>query len=228
MNRINEKLKCQQQTSLNSDTDAKLFDVISSMGSGDYMLEDFHKLYSDSFVEDATQCPDVNFDDGYGVSQRFIDDEKRIGKLSTCKAGKCSLMTRPFNMPYLGKGPHNVDDESILLSSDDTVQRLGKKYNREAYIQNQFVPLVPNLQNNVQNPDNIIPEDSKVDWVRGGIDTTQIPKDVDYLQRCRPDEKRIKDVLVNASVKSYLLKNNNTEPYSLMNMNCKVAGYKDC
>ena len=41
------------------------------------------------------------------------------------------------------------------------------------------------LQKEVQNSEHIIPEDSKQDWVRGGLPTRQMVWNADYLRRCQ-------------------------------------------
>ena len=41
------------------------------------------------------------------------------------------------------------------------------------------------LKNNVQNPKHLIPEDVKIDWVRGGIPSRQLVRDIEYKERCQ-------------------------------------------
>jgi hypothetical protein len=44
----------------------------------------------------------------------------------------------------------------------------------------RFIPMVPCLEQNVQNVQHIIPEY----WVRGGMDTRSVIRNIDYLQAC--------------------------------------------
>ena len=44
--------------------------------------------------------------------------------------------------------------------------------------------MIQKLENEVQNAKNIIPEDSMESWVRGGIPSRQIARNIDYLKRC--------------------------------------------
>jgi hypothetical protein len=194
-----EILKC---VSLQCDQDAKTVDTIQSLSPADYLLQDYNNVYSNNYMNVATNTPYVNFDDGKGLNPKFIDDELRVGKLGVHNGDANQLFTRPFlTIPYMGKGKHFVDSESDLLNQEITLQ--SKQCNSLAgvFLKNQFTPLVPNLKDNIQNPNNIIPEDSRRDWVRGGIDTTQIRKDIDYFSRCNND-KTINDVLVGK--KAYL------------------------
>lgn len=45
---------------------------------------------------------------------------------------------------------------------------------------NRFVPLVPHLKENIQNPKHYIPKY----WVRGGMSTRPVIQNIDYLKKC--------------------------------------------
>ena len=45
--------------------------------------------------------------------------------------------------------------------------------------------MIPKLKEEVQDHKHIIPEDSKQDWVRGGLPTRQMVRNADYLRRCQ-------------------------------------------
>ena len=197
-----ETLQC---TTLNCDDDTKMVDNIQSLSQADHILQDYNNIYSNNYMNIATNTPYVNFDNGFGLNPKDIDDELRVGKLGVHKGDTNQLFTRPFlTIPYIGKGKHFVDNESDLLNQETTLQNKQCNSLAGVFLKNQFTPLVPNLKDNIQNPTNIIPENSRNDWVRGGIDTTQIRKDIDYFSRCNND-KTINDVLVK---KKAYLKNN--------------------
>lgn len=70
----------------------------------------------------------------------------------------------------------NPDDMSKLLSGDLTKDKMsirGKEIDR-------FVPLIPQLEGQIQNPKNLIPKY----WVRGGMDTRVVIRNADYLKMC--------------------------------------------
>ena len=46
-------------------------------------------------------------------------------------------------------------------------------------------PMIQKLSEEVQDPIHIVPEDSKADWVRGGLPTRQMVRNADYLRRCQ-------------------------------------------
>ena len=50
---------------------------------------------------------------------------------------------------------------------------------------NYFTPMIPKLKTEIQDHKHIIPEDSKGDWVRGGLPTRQMVRNSDYLRRCQ-------------------------------------------
>ena len=45
--------------------------------------------------------------------------------------------------------------------------------------------MIPKLQDEVQNPEHIIPENSMKTWVRGGLPTRQMQRNADYMRRCQ-------------------------------------------
>ena len=47
--------------------------------------------------------------------------------------------------------------------------------------QNIYTPMTPNLSRNIQNPIHIIQEDVNYRWVRGGLNSRQTVKDMDYF-----------------------------------------------
>ena len=192
--------------SLKCDDDTKTVDTIQSLSPADHILKDYNNTYSNNYMNVASNCPTVNFDNGFGLNPKYIDDELRIGKLGIHKGDTNQLFTRPFlTIPYMGKGNHFVDNESDLMNQETTLQSKQCNSLSGVFLKNQFTPLVPNLKDNIQNTTNIIPEDSRNDWVRGGIDTTQIRKDIDYFSRCNKN-KIINNVLTE---KKAYLKNNN-------------------
>ena len=45
--------------------------------------------------------------------------------------------------------------------------------------------MISKLSEEIQDTNHIIPEDSKSDWLRGGLPTRQIVRNADYLRRCQ-------------------------------------------
>ncbi len=45
--------------------------------------------------------------------------------------------------------------------------------------------MIERLEKEVQNPQTIIPEDSMDSWVRGGLPSRQIVRNLEYMKRCQ-------------------------------------------
>ena len=58
-----ETLQC---TTLNCDDDTKMVDNIQSLSQADHILQDYNNIYSNNYMNIATNTPYVNFDNGFG------------------------------------------------------------------------------------------------------------------------------------------------------------------
>jgi hypothetical protein len=196
-----QTLAVNKLTSLQQDENLKKYETIQAMGSGNYVLKDYTNIFNKS-EEIATSQPYVNFSDGHGISKDIIDKEKKVGKINNFRGDANQLYPRPYlTIPYTGKGNYDVDKHSEIRSYNISADDRACNSLSGVSIEQQYTPLVPNLKDNIQNPINIIQEDSVPDWYRGGIDTTQIRKDIDFFERCLDDEK-VREILTNK--KAYL------------------------
>ncbi len=93
------------------------------------------------------------------------------------------LDTRLFpGAPFLAQGQSilkNPDLSSKLMQAQHTRSNKSQGSMVDVSIDN-FVPLLPCIKNNIQNPDHIIPEY----WVRGGMSTRSVIRNIDYLKAC--------------------------------------------
>lgn len=93
------------------------------------------------------------------------------------------LDTRLFpGSPYMAQGQstlRNPDLSSRLLYGQTTRSNKSQGSMSDISIDN-FIPLIPCIQKNVQNTEHIIPEY----WVRGGMSTRSVIRNVDYLKSC--------------------------------------------
>lgn len=193
-------------SSIKQDRDYIDFEIAQSKGSGQYVLTDLNDNQRKNLIESATENPRINFKDGMGFDQRNIDVDSKVSfsKVKSEKKHQKQLFERPFkSMPYLGRGYHSVDDESFLNSPEITRQSKNCSAMAGVFIENQYTPLIPTLSEHVQNTYHLIPEDNNKKWLRGGIPTRDIVKDIDYFSRCHNDSY-VKDTL--AKRKLYLHK----------------------
>jgi len=114
-----------------------------------------------------------HIDDGSSIRQGKYgnilthDRTKRVNKASD-----------RFNPPFKGAQTMSLkpDVMSRLYSSELTKDKQtdrGKSIDR-------FVPLIPELEGQIQNPKNLVP----TYWVRGGMDTKTVIRNIDYLKTC--------------------------------------------
>ena len=128
-----------------------------------------------------------NNKDGTGA---FVDFDSHFrngvnGNIMTCTRDKTDklLQTRTFyGVPFMGKGQTILEDpdlKSKMITGEIT--NFGKSTNSLSGISiNRFVPLIPSIKENIQNPEHIIPEY----WVNGGISTRNNVKNINYMKTC--------------------------------------------
>ena len=78
-----------------------------------------------------------------------------------------------------------MDVESVIQSSNFASDDRACNSLSGVTIGNYFTPMIPKLQDEVQNPIHIVPEDSMQTWVRGGLPTRQMQRNADYIRRCQ-------------------------------------------
>ena len=106
----------------------------------------------------------------------------------------------------MGRGSGNSQIEYQVLQGEQTREKRECNVLSGVNIENYFTPLIDPIQNTIQNPENLIEEASDPTWIRGGVPSRQIVKDIDYLQRCS-DTLNNKKLLVEN--KGYLNRDNN-------------------
>ena len=174
-------------TRLNEDPCYLSYKYNQSVGPGSYSLQSFKDNNLNVKVKDFVL--DQNLKDGFGncainSCNIDIDSELRIksGNMITHDKSVNQLFARPFlTVPYMGSGSGNPCFETMLKPGEDTFQ--GKACNSKREDPN-FIPMVNCLKNNVQNPKNIITEDVSDNWIRGGIPSRQLVRDIEYNERC--------------------------------------------
>jgi hypothetical protein len=155
----------------------------------------------------AMNEPTITYRDGYGWTGKDgcnidADSQMRNAPNLTNMRVIQQLYTRPYTtVPYMGRGTTDTELESIMQSGEDTSQKKQCNTLSGIYI-DRFVPLVPCLQQNVQNPVHLVEEVARKDWVRGGVPSRDIVRNTDYLMKCgynyngkswaRPDMKQKK------------------------------------
>ena len=167
-----------------------IFDNISRIGSdncdltnksiqntkaSNYLLENY-SAYSPvtSAFNLAMSQPNVflNGSPSGGINGNSIDDNSTL-KLSQISKPKERVVNqeRLFStVPYLGKGPNNVDVESNMITGDLNNKRKSQDPNSEvSHINYSFYPLLPSIEATINNPANLVEGVAAAGWIRGGV-----------------------------------------------------------
>jgi hypothetical protein len=133
--------------------------------------------------------PTITYRDGYGWSSTDgcnIDDDSRVRNAQNLTNMRYiqQLNTRPYNtVPYMGRGTTNPVLENKIRTGEDTGQRKQCNTLSGIYI-DRFVPLVPCLAKNIQNPVHLVTEIARPDWVWGGLPSRDLIRNSNYLSKC--------------------------------------------
>ena len=182
------------RASLLSDPVAVDLDTIQSQGTGYYVMENMHGCGCE--LKDAREVqlsqPMINFNGGQGwIGEKgcLVDKDSELredpNKL-TNKKYIHQLVERPhLTTGNLVKGYFDVDVESVIRPGIDGGDDRACNSLSGVTIGNYFTPMIPKLQDEVQNTKHIVPEDSMQSWVRGGLPSRQMARNEDYLRRCQ-------------------------------------------
>ena len=182
------------KASLLSDPVAVDLDTIQSQGTGYYVMENMHGCGCE--LKDAREVqlsqPMINFNGGQGwIGEKgcLVDKDSELredpNKL-TNKKYIHQLVERPhLTTGNLVKGYFDVDVESVIRPGIDAGDDRACNSLSGVSIGNYFTPMIPKLQEEVQNTKHIVPEDSMQSWVRGGLPSRQMARNEDYLRRCQ-------------------------------------------
>ena len=156
-------------------------------------IHNYHTVnHSSSNLADYHKSLDVRgvYQSSVGNQGGVVDEDSHLkdgsmGNILTSDKSKSSksLDTSHFlGTPFLGSGESVLkmpDLKSRLIVGEDTSQ--SRSCNTLSGISiNRFTPLVPCLEQNVQDTKHIIPEY----WVRGGMSTRNIIRNIDYMRTC--------------------------------------------
>ena len=133
---------------------------------------------------DSTHNIGILQNNNYDISGSNINQSTalRNGNSGNMTSRK-ELETRVFpGAPLMSNGQSilkNPDLSSRLIYGESS--RVSKSENdASSYSANNFIPLVPMIADNIQNPEHIIP----TYWVRGGMSSRTVVRNIDYLKSC--------------------------------------------
>jgi len=190
-NNIDLDFSLEKKASLKSDKAVVNLEVEQSFGPGNYHLDNMYGC--DCSLTKAREVqlsqPNVNFNGGFGW---MGEGGCLIDKDSELRTNKEQLTNKNFihqypnllNQGFFGKGVFDVDTETLIRDSDITTEkRPCNPLSGSTTLPYSFTPMLQKLDNEVQDPKNIIPEDSMDSWIRGGLPTRQIVRNIDHMKR---------------------------------------------
>lgn len=135
----------------------------------------------------ATSQPNVYYNGGVGVSAGCTidnDSNLRIGSVQTNPKCRINLQERPYlTVPFLGRGPSNPVLESKLIQGASVMDKKSCKQITEKNYGAMNVDLVPSLKATIQNPANLVEGVANEGWIRGGLPSRELTRDMDYFNR---------------------------------------------
>lgn len=193
-NNVDFDFSLEKKSSLKSDKAVINLEIEQSFGPGNYHLDNMYGC--DCTLKKARDVqlsqPNVNFNGGKGWMGEEgctidTDSKLRIGEEGSDKlTNKNYIHQYPnlLNQGFFGKGVFDVDTETIIRDADlTTEQRPCNALSGSTTLPYSFTPMISKLENEVQDTKNIIPEDSMDVWVRGGLPTRQIIRNIDHMKR---------------------------------------------
>lgn len=164
---------------------------IQNVSACNYMTQNFFS--SDCSmkkpIELATTQPGIMYNGGYNVGAGGcnINDSSKllIGTIQTHPKCHIDLFHRPFaTVPYLGRGSVNPVVESQIMQGEQiTNKRSVNTLSEKSYIKYHQTPLLPAIQQRMNDSTNKIENDASSGWVRGGVPSRELTRDNDYTNK---------------------------------------------
>ena len=164
---------------------------IQNVTSCNYMTQNYFS--SDCSMKNpialATTQPGVMYNGGYnsGAGGCNIDQSSKlqIGTIQTHPRSRIDLFHRPFaTVPYLGRGSVNPIIEAQIQQGEQNVnKRSVNNLSEKSYIKYHQTPLLPAVQEKMNNSSNKIESDASDGWIRGGVPSRELTRDADYVNK---------------------------------------------
>ena len=131
----------------------------------------------------ATSQPCINYS-GSDMCGLNIDTSSKltIGGIQCHPKSKIDLFARPFaTVPYLGRGSVDPILESQIQQGEGiTNKRSVTRLMEKSYLKYHTTPLIPEVKQNIQNPNLMIEGVASEGWIRGGLPSRELTRDRDF------------------------------------------------
>ncbi len=163
---------------------------IQNVNTCNYLLQNYYT--KDCSMKDAkalaTSQPCINYKGSYGMGANGCNVEENskllIGGLNTHPKCRIDLFQRPFaTIPYLGRGSVDPVVESQILQGDSITNRRSVTHLTEkSFLKHHNTPLIPEVKESIQNPNNLVEGVASKGWIRGGVPSRELTKDQNYFK----------------------------------------------
>jgi hypothetical protein len=149
---------------------------------GSYLTTNYFLGSDQSSLKFATKQPNVFFKGTLGGDSITGDSEIKLGTNQTNLRCKLNLQQRPFaTVPFLGRGPVQPDMESRIVQGSSI--QSSKRITEKSFNDYSIMPLIPEIQDTIQNPEYLIEGSAADGWIRGGLPSRELSKKKDYNSR---------------------------------------------
>lgn len=134
----------------------------------------------------AVAQPGIVYSGGYGSGAGGcnIDDSSRllIGTIQTHPRARIDLFQRPFStVPYLGRGSVDpVVEAQIQQGEAGTNKKSVNRLGEQSHLMYRTTPLIPEIKQQIQKPEHLIEGYAAEGWIRGGVPSRELTRDIDY------------------------------------------------
>jgi hypothetical protein len=172
---------------IGDDSCSQDINTIQNTQACNYLLQNY--FAADCNMSNATKLattqPGINYSGSMGSDMcgSNIDDSSKllIGSIQTAPKARIDLFQRPFaTVPYLGRGAVDpILEAQIQQGEAVTNKRSITKLTEKSHLRYRTTPLIPEMQQNVQNPDHLIEANAAQGWIRGGVPSRELTRDRD-------------------------------------------------
>jgi hypothetical protein len=176
---------------IGSDNCSQDINSIENAQACSYLLQNY--FTSDCNMSKAKQLavtqPGINYSGSMGSDMcgSNIDDSSKllIGSIQTNPKARIDLFQRPFaTVPYLGRGAVDpILEAQIQQGEAVTNKRTVTRLTEKSHLRYRTTPLIPEMQQTIQNPDNMIEANASQGWIRGGVPSRELSRDRDMYTK---------------------------------------------
>lgn len=137
----------------------------------------------------ATTQPGIIYSGSMGSDMcgSNIDDSSKllIGSIQTGPKARIDLFQRPFaTVPFLGRGAVDPILESQIQQGEAiTNKRSVTQLTEKSHLKYRTTPMIPQIKENIQNPNNLIESSASEGWIRGGVPSRELTRDRDMYSK---------------------------------------------